>query len=256
MGSRARAFPWPPLRLARMCREHESVGVVCPPGLPCQRREEEAGNEIHRLGRPPRVLRGGDRQRRERSARPGGSGPAGRSWSCLRRALAQTTRSRSRRRAARRRSPRSCARRSRASSSSTRKKLRAISEAQGEDRPPRRPPAGRALGRRLPGRGLVPRRADQGAATLRRPPGPARAPAQRAKNEIAAALQRNLLDRPGVYDVAGERGRRFLEGVELPADERQTVAAACARSTSSTGRSPRSTGRSQRPRLAPRRFVD
>src|SRR5512132_882694 len=45
----------------------------------------------------------------------------------------------------------------------------------------------------------------------------------RAKNEIAAALQRNLLDRPGVYDVAGERGRRFLEGVELPADERQTI---------------------------------
>jgi transposase len=45
----------------------------------------------------------------------------------------------------------------------------------------------------------------------------------RAKNEIAAALQRNLLDRPGVYDVAGERGRRFLERVELPADERQTV---------------------------------
>jgi transposase len=46
----------------------------------------------------------------------------------------------------------------------------------------------------------------------------------RAKNEIAAALQRNLLDRPGVYDVAGERGRRFLERVELPADERNTVA--------------------------------
>jgi transposase len=45
----------------------------------------------------------------------------------------------------------------------------------------------------------------------------------RAKNEIAAALRRNLLDRPGVYDVAGERGRRFLEGVELPDDERQTV---------------------------------
>jgi transposase len=45
----------------------------------------------------------------------------------------------------------------------------------------------------------------------------------RAKNEIAAALQRNLLDRPGVYDVAGERGRGFLEGLELPADERQTV---------------------------------
>jgi hypothetical protein len=24
-------FRWPPVRLARMCREHESVGVVCPP---------------------------------------------------------------------------------------------------------------------------------------------------------------------------------------------------------------------------------
>jgi transposase len=46
----------------------------------------------------------------------------------------------------------------------------------------------------------------------------------RAKNEIAAALQRNLLDRPGVYDVAGERGRRYLQSVELPADERNTVA--------------------------------
>jgi transposase len=45
----------------------------------------------------------------------------------------------------------------------------------------------------------------------------------RAKNEIAAALQRNLLDRPGVYDLAGERGRRFLAGLELPVDERQTV---------------------------------
>jgi transposase len=36
-------------------------------------------------------------------------------------------------------------------------------------------------------------------------------------------VQRNLLDRPGVYDLAGEQGRRFLEGVELPDDERQTV---------------------------------
>jgi len=29
-GLRARAFQWPPLRLARLCLEHESVGVVCP----------------------------------------------------------------------------------------------------------------------------------------------------------------------------------------------------------------------------------
>jgi transposase len=46
----------------------------------------------------------------------------------------------------------------------------------------------------------------------------------RAKNEIGAALQRNLLDRPPVYDLASDRGRRFLEGLELPADERNTVA--------------------------------
>jgi len=46
----------------------------------------------------------------------------------------------------------------------------------------------------------------------------------RAKNEIGAALQRNLLDRPPVYDLAGGNGRRFLEGLELPLDERNTVA--------------------------------
>lgn len=46
----------------------------------------------------------------------------------------------------------------------------------------------------------------------------------RAKNEIGAALQRNLLDRPPVYDLAGGSGRRFLEGLELPLDERNTVA--------------------------------
>lgn len=45
----------------------------------------------------------------------------------------------------------------------------------------------------------------------------------RAKNEIAAALQRNLLDRPPVFDLAGEEGRRFLAALELPADERNTV---------------------------------
>jgi transposase len=45
----------------------------------------------------------------------------------------------------------------------------------------------------------------------------------RAKNEIGAALQRNLLDRPPVYDLAGGKGRRFLEGLELPLDERNTV---------------------------------
>jgi transposase len=46
----------------------------------------------------------------------------------------------------------------------------------------------------------------------------------RAKNEVAAALARNLLDRPEVCDLSGKKGRRFLERLELPADERNTVA--------------------------------
>jgi transposase len=45
----------------------------------------------------------------------------------------------------------------------------------------------------------------------------------RAKNEISAALQRNLLDRPDVYDLAGENGRRHLAELDLPAAERNTV---------------------------------
>jgi transposase len=45
----------------------------------------------------------------------------------------------------------------------------------------------------------------------------------RAKNEIAAALLRHLVERPDVDDVAGQRGRQFLAGLELPADERTTV---------------------------------
>jgi transposase len=45
----------------------------------------------------------------------------------------------------------------------------------------------------------------------------------RAKNEIAAALQRNLLERPDVDDVASTKGRQHLAELELPADERNTV---------------------------------
>jgi transposase len=45
----------------------------------------------------------------------------------------------------------------------------------------------------------------------------------RAKNEIAAALQRHLLERPDVDDVAGTKGRRQLQKLDLPADERTTI---------------------------------
>jgi hypothetical protein len=36
-------FRWPPLRLARLCCEHESVGVVCPPVLLSLTRRREMG---------------------------------------------------------------------------------------------------------------------------------------------------------------------------------------------------------------------
>lgn len=47
----------------------------------------------------------------------------------------------------------------------------------------------------------------------------------RAKNEIHAVLIRCLKGRPPVTDVFGVRGRRWLVELELPADERETIAA-------------------------------
>lgn len=45
----------------------------------------------------------------------------------------------------------------------------------------------------------------------------------RAKNELHAVLARNLKGRPPMSDVFGVRGREWLAGLELPADERETV---------------------------------
>ena len=45
----------------------------------------------------------------------------------------------------------------------------------------------------------------------------------KAKNEIHAALMRRLIERPKVSDLFGIKGRRWLESVELPAEERETV---------------------------------
>ena len=45
----------------------------------------------------------------------------------------------------------------------------------------------------------------------------------RAKNELHAVLARNLKGRPPMSDVFGVRGREWLEALELPADERETV---------------------------------
>jgi transposase len=46
----------------------------------------------------------------------------------------------------------------------------------------------------------------------------------RAKNECHAVLARNLRGRPPMSDVFGKAGRRWLAALELPADERETIA--------------------------------
>jgi transposase len=46
----------------------------------------------------------------------------------------------------------------------------------------------------------------------------------RAKNELHAMLARNLKGRPPMSDVFGVRGREWLSDLDLPADERETVA--------------------------------
>jgi transposase len=45
----------------------------------------------------------------------------------------------------------------------------------------------------------------------------------RAKNEIHAALMRRLIPKPGFSDLFGKAGRRWLEELELPAAERESV---------------------------------
>ena len=45
----------------------------------------------------------------------------------------------------------------------------------------------------------------------------------RSKNEIAAVLQRRLVERPPISDLFGVKGRRWLAEVELPVEERESV---------------------------------
>jgi transposase len=48
----------------------------------------------------------------------------------------------------------------------------------------------------------------------------------RAKNEIQAVLQRRLQGKPPCADLFGVKGRRWLAGLELPVEERESVDAA------------------------------
>jgi transposase len=45
----------------------------------------------------------------------------------------------------------------------------------------------------------------------------------KAKNEIHAALMRRLVTKPAVSDLFGKQGRRWLESLELPDEEQETV---------------------------------
>jgi len=45
----------------------------------------------------------------------------------------------------------------------------------------------------------------------------------RAKNQIHAALMRSLIGRPPFADLFGVKGRRWLSGLELPEEERESV---------------------------------
>ena len=45
----------------------------------------------------------------------------------------------------------------------------------------------------------------------------------RAKNEIQAVLQRRLQGKPPCSDLFGVKGRRWLAGLELPPEERESV---------------------------------
>jgi transposase len=47
----------------------------------------------------------------------------------------------------------------------------------------------------------------------------------RAKNEVHAVLMRCLKDRPPASDLFGVKGRRWLAGLELPVEERESVEA-------------------------------
>jgi hypothetical protein len=60
-----------------MCREHGSVRVVRPPRLPGPVIERRRGYAVHRVGRPPRLLRGRDLGGRQGAARGEGGVAAG-----------------------------------------------------------------------------------------------------------------------------------------------------------------------------------
>ena len=45
----------------------------------------------------------------------------------------------------------------------------------------------------------------------------------RSKNEIAAVLQRRLVERPPISDLFGVKGRQWLTEVDLPVEERESV---------------------------------
>ena len=235
-----------------MCREHESVVVVCPPGLPCRR---SRGGRQCGLSAWTCIASSARWRSRRRAgcARRGGSGPGGRSSSCLRRASARMTRSRSSRRAARWRSRASSRRTWRGSWSSTRRSC-------ARSRRRRRRPTGSTRGgwRSCWPRASWPR---SGARTSR--PGrcgawsrggrswcdSAAGPRTRSRPRCSATCSIGPASTTSPARGAGASSR----ALSCPTTSAKPSRAVCARSISSTRRSLRSTARWPRRRSVPAR---
>ncbi len=188
-------------------------------------------------GCPPRLLRGRDQGAAVRCARPGGSRPAPKSWSCSRKAWRRTTRWRSRR------PGRRCAIARMLEPHVGRVVIANTAQGagdrrgEGEDRQGRRPDALRAARRRLLPRGLGARRVRRGrcGGRLARRDRLVRQ-RTRAKNERARGARAQPEGTPADDATSsGERGRELARGARAARRRaRRPSTAACARSTSST----------------------
>src|SRR5215207_9051083 len=220
-------FRWPPLRLARMCREHASVVVVRPLVLQCRRRVEEGevgsvgraiGLDVHRDFCEVAIVEGGALRSAGRIATTPDAlelfaqslAPTdrvalevtGSAWEIARILEGHVARvvvvspADTGMRQARAKTDRLDAR--------TLARLLAAGELDGVWSPDQWT---RVLRRRLARREQLVR---------------ART---RAKNEIHAVLVRRLVGRPPVSDLFGVKGRAWLRVLELPLEEAETVAA-------------------------------
>ena len=157
-GPRARVSTWPPLRLARMRCERESVGVVCPPASHVDVVERRRHAQVHWARCPPRLRAGRDLGGSAGSATAAGSDDAG-GVAAVRRQPGADRRGRARgdvQHARDRRAARAARRAGRGLEPAEDARDR---RGEGQDRQGRRRGARAAAGGRLPAGGVAARRA-------------------------------------------------------------------------------------------------